>query len=129
MSGVTDVVKNNKGVTIAFGAILGSFIAILTYLNTFYASKDAMHAYKEQLVSHQTSVKEHILEFDLTIEEHLLTVTSVENKLRQELKQSRINRLQWDKKLLLAKGDSNLSEYDRTVIMLIDTEISTLRGH
>jgi hypothetical protein len=129
MSNLTDSIKNNKGTTIAFGAILTSLIAILTYLNSSYASKDALDAHTDKLKTYEQSVVDHITEFESAIEENMLTVTSVENKLRQELKESMIQRLQWDKKLLLAKGDSNLSEYDRTVIMLIDTEISTLRGH
>lgn len=114
-------IKENPGTTIAFGAIISTLIAIMTYLNTAYTSKDAFTALEETFSTH-------VEEIETVLDESSISIETVENKLRQEMKQARIETLQWDKKLLLAKGQTNLTDYDKTVIALIDAEIATLQG-
>lgn len=114
-------IKENPGTTIAFGAIISTLIAIMTYLNTAYTSKDSFQALQDIFAAH-------VEEVDAVLDESDISIETVENKLRQEMKQARIETLQWDKKLLLAKGQSNLTDYDNTVIALIDAEIATLQG-
>lgn len=117
----TDTVKEHRGATIALGSVIATTIAILSYLNSSFASKDALDAQKTQFHAHVQTI-------DNILNERKITIETVENKLRQEMKQARIEKLLWDKKLLLAKGSSNMTEYDLTVLALIDAEISTLHG-
>ena len=121
MSTITETIKHNKGITVAIGGTITTIIAILTYLNSSFVSNDKYNGHSEAFAKHITEIRaDHNTRTN--------AIDSVANKLRQEMKQSRIEKLLWDKKLLIAKGQANLSEYDKTVIQLIDAEISTLNG-
>ncbi len=121
MSTLTETISKNKGITFAMGATITTIFAILTYLNSSYVSNDSYTGHIDSYISHVNETKADQLTRQTAID-------TVANKLRQEMKQSRIEQLLWDKKLLLAKGQSQLTDYDKTVISLIDTELETLRG-
>jgi demethoxyubiquinone hydroxylase (CLK1/Coq7/Cat5 family) len=103
------------------GSVVATFITILTFLNSEHVSQDSFDDLK-------SSINKHVLEYDNETKNIKDIIESSENKLRQEIKQMRIEQLVWQNKLLIAKGEANLSEYDKVVMELIKLELDTLRG-
>jgi hypothetical protein len=50
------------------------------------------------------------------------------DRMKKEMKNARIEDLAFQKKLIIAKGQNNITEYDKTVLSLIELEIDTLNG-
>jgi len=120
MAKLNKTVSDNKGIVFAMGATITTILTVITYLNSSYVSSDTYEG-------HVKGYDQYVLVSSKNQQAYGIALERATNKLRQEMKQSRIDQLVWDKKILLAKG-SNLTDYDKVIITLIDTELETLRG-
>lgn len=83
----------------------------INWFNTSFVSKQMYDSYIKQIEKNQQDSRKNL--------------DTQFNKLRQEIKQVRVEELLFKQKLLLSKGEANLTDFDKTTLQLIELELRT----
>lgn len=115
MSGIEKAFQKLSGPKMIVGLILttiGLTVATISWFNTSFVSKQI---YDIQIKQYEQQRADDKKDFDIIV-----------NRIRKEVKQVRIDELLFKQKLLLAKGEANFTDFDRTTLELIKLELQTL---